>query len=797
MHRHSVSEDTPRTPHVNRPHPVVRRAAWLPIILGIGLLGGCGGGGGGGGATDGSLRTVSAPDRIPIAPVLQPGERPVGSAESTANYGTAQIGADRAYAAGATGRGVKVAIIDSGISLAHPEFSGRIDRRNSIDIVTGSQSTLEDESGHGSHVAGIVAANVDGAGMRGVAPEATLLAIRADLRDSRVCDRPGCGYFDDDVAAAIDYARAQRADIINLSIGKDGGINAAYRSALEQAIADGALVVVAAGNQSNSEPLSPARLATMSGIEGGMLVAGAVDRDGAIYGSTNRAGDSAPYFLVAPGVDIFSTYRNGGYARLTGTSMATPHIAGAAAVLKGTFPSLSMQQVAAILLETADDLGPRGIDQTFGSGLINLGRALQPIGLPQVAIDETIDGRRVALDETRLTLGSAFGDALSGQEALARAMVLDAYDRPYSIDFGRLISGSASAVDLEQKLLDQLHYRDLPIPSLDALGLDARLGFSEPFYRPIDGSARAALRGGEAETGQSFERLSFGGIELPYGSLALGLGLSTSDVTTSPIASPANGLFLDAAALLTPADSLIDRGTGGSLSVPLGHGTALRIGLLDSTELGTETDNGEGSPGRLAALGATHRLTDATTLALTYAYVDEASGLLGSRASGAFTLADDAMSHLGTARLGYQANRRLELFAQATLGVSQLEDEGGLLYDWRDVRSDAFAVGLVALDVASDGDRLGLVLGQPLRVSSASAMLDLPTARTLDGRVERSRERVEVTPSGRELRLELAYQRNLDEASAVGTWVLLQHEPGHDATADPALGLGLRYTNRF
>jgi hypothetical protein len=422
---------------------------------------------------------------------------------------------------------------------------------------------------------------------------------------------------------------------------------------------------------------------------------------------------------------------------------------------------------------------------------------LRPIGLPQVAIDDTIDGRRVALDETRLTLGSAFGDAMSGQEALGRAMVLDAYDRPYSMDFSQLVSGSASAVDLEQKLLDQLHYRDLTIPSFDRLGLDARLGFSEPIYQPIDGSARAALQGGTSETGQSFERLSFEGIELPYGDLALGLGLSASDVTTASIDSPANGLFLDAAALLTPADSLIDRGTGGSLSVPLGDSTALRIGLLDSTDLGTESDNGEGTPGRLAALGATHRLSDATMLSLTYAYVDEASGLLGSRASGAFTLADGAVSHLGTARLGYRANRRLELFAQATLGVSKLQDEGGLLHDWRDVRSDAFAVGLVAVDVASDGDRLGLVLGQPLRVSSASAMLDLPTARTLDGRVERSQERVEVTPSGREIRLELAYQRNLDETSAIGTWLLVQHEPGHDATADPAMGIGLRYTNRF
>ena len=774
-----------------------RSATWLSIVCTAALLAACGGGGGGGSSAGGSpVRTVSAPDPIRITPVLQPGEQPVGTAESTANYGVAQISADIAYAAGATGRGVKVAVIDSGISLDHPEFAGRIDRQNSIDIVTGGRASLEDESGHGSHVAGIIAANVDGAGMRGIAPQATLLAIRADLRDASVCDRPGCGYFDSDVAAALDYARAQGADVINLSIGKDGEISSAYRTALERAVASGALVVVAAGNQGNDQPLTPARLATQGGIVGGMLVAGAVDRDGTIYGPTNRPGGTAPYFLVAPGVDIYSTFRVGRYARLTGTSMATPHIAGAAAVLKGAFPSLSMQQVAAILLATADDLGAPGIDQRFGSGLVNLERALQPVGRQQVAMDDTVEGRRVALADSRLTLGSAFGDALRGEASLAGAMVLDAYDRPYTADVGRLIQRPDGAVDLEQKLLDQLHYREVPIGAFGALGIEARLGLSEPLDQPIDGSARAALAGGE-DAGQRFERLSFDGIDLPYGDLGLGLGLRASDVGNREATAPTDGLFLDAGRLLTPVDDLLERGTGASLGLPLGEATELRIGLFDSADLGTETNNGDGSPGRLATLGLTHRLDEATSLQLGYSYAEEASGLLGSRASGAFAFADGAVTHLGTIRLGYRPQSGLELFAQATLGLSRMAEDDGLLQNWDDVRSDAFAMGLVTADVAVAGDRVGIVFGQPLRVSAASAMLDLPTARTLDGGIERQRQRIDLTPSGRELRLELAYQRPLDQTSLVGTWLLLQHQPGHDAEADPAVSIGVRYTNRF
>ncbi len=750
--------------------------------------------GGGGGGSSGPPRTVSTPDPVVTPP--RPPAAPTTSGETSANRGVAQIGADVAYAAGADGRGVKVAVIDSGISLSHPEFIGRIDRQNSIDIVTGSRATLEDESGHGSHVAGIIAANVDGAGMRGVAPESTLLAIRADLRQPGICDTPACGYFDSDVAAALDYARVQGADIVNLSIGKDDAPSAAYRTALERVIASGALVVVAAGNQADAQPLAPGRLAETSGLRGGMLVAGAVDRNNVAYRMNNKAGNVANYFLVAPGVDIFSTFRNGGYQRLTGTSMAAPHVAGAAAVVKSAFPSLSMQQVAAILLATADDLGPSGVDQTYGRGLVNLERALRPVGRQQVAIDDDIEGRRVSLTSSSLTLGPAFGDALGGRTALAQAMVLDSFDRPFAGDLSGLVRRRGPGSNgLERKLRDETQYRDVQLEALAPLGLDARLGFSESTDRPIEGSARAALAGGAGADEQVFQRLSFGAIDVPAGTATLGLGLAPSEVGASPATAGVAGLFLDADGLLSPADAIVGRGAGGSLRFGLGGGTTLAVGLLDSGDLAPGIDGG--SPGRLLSLGATQRVGAFTDLQLTYAYVDEAAGLLGSDASGAFAFADGAASHLGTARLGYRLTPAVEFFAQATLGTTTLASEGGLLREWSEVRSDAFALGVVAGDVVRAGDRLGLMLGQPLRVNSASAMLDVPTARDLDGGIERSRERVDMTPSGREIRVEFAYLRPLADDSTLSTWLLLQHQPGHDARAEPAAGIGLRYTNRF
>ncbi|MCA9600754.1 MAG: S8 family serine peptidase, partial [Myxococcales bacterium] len=609
-----------------------------------GPRGGSGGGGGaGGGSSAGPV--VSTPPVVPAQPPVVPPPVPgTNAAETAANYGIAQIGADSAYSAGARGNGVKVAVIDSGISLGHSEFAGRIDTANSIDIVTGNSSTLEDRSGHGSHVAGIIAANADGKGMRGVAPSASLMAIRADLRDSDVCSTPGCGYFDDDVAAALNHARNRGADIVNLSIGKDTPVNGAYRAALEAAVRSGVLVVVAAGNLRQDEPLHPGALADEAGLRGGMLVVGAVDKDGAIFTQTNRAGDVESRYLVAPGVNIYSTYSDGGYRRLTGTSMAAPHVAGAAAALKSAFPSLSMREVAEILLSTADDLGARGRDQVYGNGLVNLDRALAPVGRQQVAGGDTVSGQMFNVATSSLQLGAAFGDALSGNSALANGMVLDAYDRPYRADFRQSIQGRDGTVDFAGRMQRVSLTHDLPLDALAPSGVMAGLRLSEQQDRPVPGSMRAALTEPADQQSQELDRLMLQASDLPAGDLRFGVGLSPSSVSSGATTVSASDLFLDAHTLLAPVDGILAKGTGGAWHLTVGDSTELTFGVLDSEALsapGTETYEHEG---RLLSFGADQRLGEQISVRFDYAYVDEATALLGSSASGAFAF-DDGVAY--------------------------------------------------------------------------------------------------------------------------------------------------------
>lgn len=753
-------------------------------------LAACGGGGGSGG----NATTVGTPDPVNPAP---PSSSPGNASETAANYGVAKIGADTAFAQGARGAGVKVAVIDSGISLDHPEFVGRIDRRASIDIVTGNAGTLEDESGHGSHVAGVIAANADGKGMRGIAPRSTLLVLRADLRDDSVCDTPGCGYFDSDVASALDYARRQNADIVNLSIGKDTDIDPAYRTALKAAIREGSLVVAAAGNRQGDKPLAPGRFAGDDGLAGGMLVVGAVDKNNNIFADTGRAGSVADYFLVAPGVDIYSTYRNGTYARLTGTSMATPHVSGAAAVLKSAFPSLSMKQVAAILLQTADDLGAAGVDPIYGRGLVNLARALEPVGQPQLALEDSVDGIRQPVADTSLSLGAAFGDALSGEKALSQAIALDDFARPYAANLDARVQRPRGGLDLDRLLIDQRVTHDLPLTAIATLGVSGALAIAEDRQPlPTDGT-RAAFVNAIDTPEQRFERLALASHAGPIGDVEGGLGLAPSEIENGLANHPADGLFLDAQGLLSPVDAVIDRGAGLRLSLPFVAGGSLHLGLLESDQLRTSSADGEDRPGRLLSLGTDHRIGDSTNLQLRYSHIDESAGLLGSTGSGAFAIAKGALTQLGTARLTYEATGEVAIFAQATLGMSKLEDEMGLIRDWSGVRSEAFAVGLIAADIMQDGDRLGIVIGQPLRVAAASATLDVPVARDLEGEIQRRRDKVDMTPSGRELRLELAYRRHLDEDQTLSTWLLLQRQPGHDRNAEPAAGLGIRWIRRL
>jgi thermitase len=286
-------------------------------------------------------------------------------------WGMQMIEADAAHAT-TEGQGATVAVVDTGADFGHPDLAGRLVAGH--DFINNDDSPDDDEN-HGTHVTGIVAADADnGIGVEGVAPQATVLVVK-------VLDNTGAGSIDQ-VAAGIDYARTHGADVINLSLGPNAPVvddnDPTLDGAIQRAVDAGIVVVAAAGNglAGMGVPLPYCEQPSASRI----LCVGAVDRhdNHAFYSNFGAGlGISAPGGAAIGPIedDILSTVRrgqgsvNGDYEYEAGTSQATPHVSGVAALLV----SLGVRGQAAVqrILATARDVGMPGPDPVYGAGVVD------------------------------------------------------------------------------------------------------------------------------------------------------------------------------------------------------------------------------------------------------------------------------------------------------------------------------------------------------------------------------------------------------------------------------------------
>jgi subtilisin family serine protease len=274
----------------------------------------------------------------------------------SAQWGLDALGAAAAW--GVTrGAGVIVAVVDTGVAPA-PDLGDRL--LAGWNVIT-RDAAAADDNGHGTHVAGTIAES-EGNGMAeaGVAPEASILPVKVLAAD-------GTG-SDADVAAGIVWAVDHAARIVNLSLGGDAD-SAVLADAVAYARGKGVLIVAAAGNDGGAVGV-PARLA-------GVLAVGAVDA--ALVRAPFSAGGRS-LDLVAPGVGILQQTLDGagGYTdrSLSGTSMATPHVAGVAALVLAGGAATTATGVARVLARTALDLGVPGKDAAYGAGLVRADAAL-------------------------------------------------------------------------------------------------------------------------------------------------------------------------------------------------------------------------------------------------------------------------------------------------------------------------------------------------------------------------------------------------------------------------------------
>jgi subtilisin family serine protease len=306
--------------------------------------------------------TIAAPAPISPSPAPSHAFPDVAYYGGSNEWNVNAVNAPESWALGYTGEGVVVAIVDTGVDLDHPDLVNQIwvnrneiagngiddDGNGYVDDVSGwdfvgNDNNPNDGNGHGTHVAGIVAAEANGFGATGVAPGATIMPIRA-------LDNNGYG-SQTSIASGIRYAAQNGADIINLSLG--GAYSTVIQSAIEFARSLDVLVVVASGNEYASTPSYPARFsASMTNV----ISVGAHNSSGGIASFSNDVGGSGAVQVDGPGVSIYSTWTNGGYARLDGTSMAAPHVAGLAALALSANRSLSASHLRAAIVNGANRL---------------------------------------------------------------------------------------------------------------------------------------------------------------------------------------------------------------------------------------------------------------------------------------------------------------------------------------------------------------------------------------------------------------------------------------------------------
>ncbi|WP_445491391.1 S8 family peptidase [Niallia sp. 03133] len=260
------------------------------------------------------------------------------------------------------GKGITVAILDTGCDITHPDLQGRIiGGRNFTDDDNGIAEKVMDYNGHGTHVAGTIGAVENEQGVVGVAPEVNLLIVK-------VLNEQGSGQYEW-IINGILFAIEQKVDIISMSLGGPQDVPELHE-AVKKAVASQILVVCAAGNEGDG--LDSTDELGYPAFYNEVISVGAVnlERHSSDFSNSNREVD-----LVAPGEEILSTFLNGKYAKLSGTSMAAPHVSGALALIKSISAAsfernLSEPELYAQLIKRTVPLG--NTPKLEGNGLLYL-----------------------------------------------------------------------------------------------------------------------------------------------------------------------------------------------------------------------------------------------------------------------------------------------------------------------------------------------------------------------------------------------------------------------------------------
>jgi hypothetical protein len=735
---------------------------------------------------------------VPAPPVANTGMPPrvaVPAAFDTPEFrrsdGPVEHNAAAAWTAGRTGRGVTIAVIDTGIDHDSPEFAGRLSPL-SKDIAGARPLTGVDD--HGTNVAMVAAAARNNTGVVGIAFDSTILALRSDKvgsceTEAAGDEESGCRFEDATIARAIDYASSNGARVINMSLGGEG-VGQDVLNAVSAAASRGSIIVVAAGNEGLAQPESFATGVDRAG-GGAVIIVGSVDADGSISSFSNKAGSQSQHYLTALGSRICCTYQNGqlyvdaeGYSYLfSGTSFSAPQVAGAAALLAQAFPNLTGRQIAEILLRSAFDVGAPGVDAVFGHGILDINRAFQPLGTTSLAGGDTA----LPLGDGTGAGSAAMGDALAA--ASLRAVVLDEYDRAFESDLAGTLRGAAPAARLGRAIgTSQRHVSfGSQLTSL-AFSIDDRGRLGELRLDEQDGEQARVLAARIATQVAPDLRLGFAYAEGAHGLVAQLQGQNRPAFLIAPDAGGDDGAFQRSEASLAARKQLG------------------RWAVTASIERG-ETVSGAAMR-RQAEMAGRHLEEDFATYglaldrrfgpleaALGLTLMAEENTLLGARFHDAFGLSGADTLFLD-AHAGWNLATGWRLGASFRQGRTSAR-EAGLVEGGSSLASRAWSLDLERRGVFSGNDSLGVRVSQPLRVESGALNLTLPVGYSYETLLaDYGTRSLALAPRGRELMTEIAWRGPLLAGEGAAS-VFYRRDPGHYEALPDDKGVAVRWSRKF
>ncbi len=658
------------------------------------------------------------------------------------------VGARAAYAydRGITGKGVTIAVIDTGIAVNGAEFASRIspDSKAFENRIARCPTcapepvtfALDDIQGHGTETASVALAARNGTGVHGIAPDATLLALKISGPDlegvtatSPIRESSAANAMN--IAPAIRYGVEKGAFVLSLSVNGSGSgqIAAEQKAAMDQVARADRLLIESVSNDIGDDSAAAGTIAR------NLVGADLENRDWFLFGirvdpalrpptGNGRPGDLADRTLavVATGVQVVG--KDGNLVTTTGNSFAAPAIAGAAALLKQYWPQLGGKAIARILLDTATDLGDKGVDQIYGAGLLDIEQAMKA----QAPASAFAAADTVLARYSSPTLSGPFGNGGALAATTAAMTVIDRYGRDYQMTDSALPRHRGSGLLAGAMLVP------VDPPWLTPTPTDARLGFTSATTGPWQ-----ATRSNRPVT------IAF---------------------------SPAAGQSVTLAANIAIGQNagISDSAVRGVVATPVGQSFAwVSSGWSAGFASGTARD-------RRAAL-RTVSLTTPMGIGVELSDLTEHGQVLGLRGATGFALSGSRTT-LATLTAS-RAIAGLLLSARATAATTRVEDSSDLLRFTGPLVNRAFAI-----DAAHRfrGGIATLGLSSPLRLERARATVQAPVAYDLmTGTLTTRTANIDLTPTARELDVELGWSTAFGQSRSLRLGIAHAVNAGHVA----------------